>query len=37
LPPLPDGVRNVTPQAIGTIDLKTLTFSPKAFMPAYLK
>ncbi len=37
LPPLPDGVRNVTPQAIGTIDLKTLTFSPKAFLPTYLK
>ncbi len=37
LPPLPDGVHSVTPQVIGTIDLKTLTFSPKVFLPAYLK
>jgi len=37
LPPLPDGVRNVTPQAIGTIDLKTLTFSPDVVTPVYLE
>lgn len=37
LPPLPDGVRNVTPRAIGTIDLKTLTFSPEVFAPVYIE
>jgi len=36
-PPLPDGVRNVTPQAIGTIDLETLTFSPEVITPVYLE
>ena len=35
LPPLPDGVRNVTPQAIGTIDLDKMTFSPQVFLPIY--
>ncbi len=37
LPPLPDGVRNVTPRAIGTIDLEALTFSPEVFTPVYLE
>ncbi len=37
LPPLPDGVRNVTPQAIGTIDLENMTFSTEVFTPVYLE
>lgn len=37
IPPLLDGVREVTPQAIGTIDLNTLTFSAEVITPVYLE
>jgi hypothetical protein len=37
LPPLPDGVRNVTPEAIGSIDLTKMTFSPEIFAPVYIE
>ena len=37
LPPIPDGVRNVIPEAIGTIDFETMTFLPEVFTPVYLE
>lgn len=37
LSPLPDDIRNVTPEVIGSIDLKTLTFSPDVFTPVYIE
>ncbi len=37
LPPLPDGVRDVTAEAIGTIDLDKMTFSPEVITPVYFE
>jgi hypothetical protein len=37
LPPLPEGVRDVTAEAIGTINLDKMTFSPEVITPVYFE